>query len=612
VQPGALAPGRVPNPTHAPMRRNPPKSGRLSVVKSPPLVGRSVLPLRLLATLSVLLSLVWSTPSLPQFETRSDTTAQAHPFVVAAGDFNGDGKLDFADATNSLQIFLGNGDGTFQAPTDYLSNSGVLFVVAADLNGDKKLDLIVSNLSGLYVLMGNGDGTFQNPVSYSVPCTPALLAVGDFNGDKKPDLLVTYRACSFFSIYLGNGDGTFQQPGINTTPPFGAPSGTGIGDFNGDGVLDVAVGQQFGGISEVQIFLGNGDGTFSTGTAYNVGSEPESVTVSSFRGNGTQDLAVATLSGQTDILLGNGEGTFQSGRPLKALNAVWVLNSDFNGDGLPDLAIASQGSVVKPAGVYVAFGNGDGTFQPPNFFAAGNIGLVSLAAGDFNGDFRNDLIIPNYGPGDIIVLLNTGAAKFAPTIPIAFAPQLIGTASAPQTVTLTNTGKSSLSISRMSVRPPFQASNTCGSSVAPGATCDINVVFQPNAIGNLSGLLNISDSASSKPQVIELSGAGTAVAFSPSSLTFPPQKVGTQSTQTVKLANHGRSALSITLIYTGGTDYRYFAQTNNCPSSLAAGANCTISVTFTPQKAGTFTAVLGVEDNGGGSPQTIPISGSAD
>ncbi|MFZ0318295.1 MAG: FG-GAP-like repeat-containing protein [Candidatus Sulfotelmatobacter sp.] len=562
-----------------------------------------------------LFGLLWALglcrPLLAQFETRTDVPAIASPLALAVGDFNHDGKLDFADATNNLQIFLGNGDGTFQNPVNYLVGTGALFVAAADLNNDDKIDLAVADLNGLYVLIGNGDGTFQAPVLYTTACIPTFVAVDDFNGDHKPDLLVTYSSgnCLYVSVFAGNGDGTFQPSPINTVTAY-SPAGTAIGDFNGDGKRDIAIGEQFGTLSQVGIMLGNGNGTFSEGETYPVGSFPTAATTADFRGNGKLDLAIATLYGGTTLLLGNGDGTFTQGGSLATVDADWVLSADFNGDGKTDLAVASQ--EIPIAGVYVALGNGDGTFQTPAFYLAGTNDRFA-AAGDFNGDHRTDLAIPDYRYGGVVVLLNTGEASFSPKTAINFPFQLVGAASPEQTVTLTNTGTAALSVSSFKVTGPFQQSNNCGKKVAAGAKCKIEITFKPQNTNNVTGTVTISDSASSKPQVIELTGAGTLVKLSPLKLAFGNEKVGTKSApQTVTVSNQGSTALSLTQVYVGGTNYQDFLQSNNCPTSLNAGASCTVTVAFDPIKTGTRSAVLGFTDNGGGSPQTVPLNGTGD
>jgi hypothetical protein len=127
------------------------------------------------------------------------------------------------------------------------------------------------------------------------------------------------------------------------------------------------------------------------------------------------------------------------------------------------------------------------------------------------------------------------------------------------------------------------------------------------------GNIYIRDSASSKPQVIELRGAGTVVELSPLSLNFGTQKVGTQSaSKQIQLINTGTAALTITKLIDNGSNSTDFPQTTNCPSSLNAGASCTVTIIFKPQKTGTRNGVLSIADNGGGSPQTVPITGTGD
>jgi hypothetical protein len=544
-----------------------------------------------------------------QFETRATVLNTPFGSSIAVGDFNRDGRPDFAIAGTNLEILIGNGDGTFQSPSNYLMGTGAIFVTSADINHDGKLDLAVADLNGLYILMGNGDGTFLSPVLYATACIPNFVSFEDFNGDHKLDLLVTYSSgnCPYVSVFPGNGDGTFQQTPINTTPSY-LPAATAVGDFNGDGKLDIAVAQQFGTLSQVEVMLGNGDGAFSAGSIYQVGSFPTAALAADFRKNGKLDLAIATLYGGTTILLGNGDGTFTFNGNLNTPDAEWVLSADFNGDGKPDLAVTEQ---IFPSGVNVMLGNGDGTFGPPVLYLAGSDASF-VAAADFNGDRKTDLVLPDY-PTDAIVLLNTGVVSFSPNTAINFPFQLVNTSSPPQSVKLTNTGTKALSISSVKATSPFHQSNNCGKAIAAGATCKIQITFAPENTNNFSGTVTISDTASSKPQVIEVTGAGTVVKLVPAKLTFGNQKVGTKSApQIATVSNTGASALGITQIYIAGNNYLDFSQTNNCPSSLKPGASCTVSVTFAPTKVGTFSAIVGFSDNGGGSPQSIPLSGTGD
>ncbi|MFZ0318627.1 MAG: choice-of-anchor D domain-containing protein [Candidatus Sulfotelmatobacter sp.] len=211
------------------------------------------------------------------------------------------------------------------------------------------------------------------------------------------------------------------------------------------------------------------------------------------------------------------------------------------------------------------------------------------------------------------MLLNTGVVSLSPTTPLTFAPQLLGTESGILTVKLTNTGASALTVSSISVQGEYKLSDTCGKTVAAGANCAINVRSAPSTQGALTGTVTIHDSASSKPQVIELSGAGTVVQLTPSSLNFSPQTVNTKSSpQHVQLTNTSSAVLTITSVYVEGTNWTSFLQTNNCGSSLAAGATCTLNLTFDPVKKGSLKASLNVYDPGGGTFQSVPLTGTGD
>jgi len=195
----------------------------------------------------------------------------------------------------------------------------------------------------------------------------------------------------------------------------------------------------------------------------------------------------------------------------------------------------------------------------------------------------------------------------------------VGVTSAAQTITLNNTGNAALtltSIALTSTNPgDFAQTNTCGSSVAAGTNCTISVTFKPTASGARTASVTLTDNATGSPQTVSLTGTGTAtsalVSLSPTSLAFGNQSVDVTSTaQTVALSNTGNAALSITSLALTGTNASDFDQSNTCGSSLAAGANCTIAVMFTPSLTGTRAASLSISDNSSGSPQTVPLSGA--
>jgi predicted NUDIX family NTP pyrophosphohydrolase len=212
--------------------------------------------------------------------------------------------------SDNVSVLLGNGDGTFQAAVNFGAGSLPLSVAVGDFNGDGVQDLAVANelSANVSVLLGNGDGTFQAVVNFGAGNFPSSVAVGDFNGDGAQDLAVANNSSNNVSVLLGNGDGTFTAA-VN----FGAgarPFSVAVGDFNGDGVQDLAVANEgtsaFFTDGNVSVLLGNGDGTFQAAVNFGAGSNPWSVTVGDFNGDGAQDLAVANHhSANVSVLINN-------------------------------------------------------------------------------------------------------------------------------------------------------------------------------------------------------------------------------------------------------------------------------------------------------------------
>ena len=198
---------------------------------------------------------------------------------------------------------------------------------------------------------------------------------------------------------------------------------------------------------------------------------------------------------------------------------------------------------------------------------------------------------------------------------LTFPTTLLRTPSAPQAISLSNTGNAPLTISNIALSgtnsSDFTQTNSCGSTLAPGSSCNINLTFLPTASGPRSATVSVSDNAPGSPQQETVKGVGTVVTLFPGSLTFGAQTVGTtSSSQGVVFTNTSRIALNISGVSLSGSNASDFAQANNCGSSVAAGATCTINVTFKPSATGARTASLLVSDNGGGSPQTVSLGGT--
>jgi hypothetical protein len=255
-------------------------------------------------------------------------------------------------------------------------------------------------------------------------------------------------------------------------------------------------------------------------------------------------------------------------------------------------------------------------FDP--LWPSSTVDIDTTALDETNGSFGLTYYIHGTPPGAVA----TPTADLSTTT-LTFASQGVGTTSAAQSVTLTNTGNAALTIASITLTGAnsgdFAQTNTCPVSpttLAAGSNCSINVTFKPTATGTRNASVTITDNAANNPQSVALTGTGVApvVSLSPASLSFGNQSVGTSSAaQNVTLSNTGNAALTITSIVITGTNSGDFSETNTCPASpatLAAGANCTISVTFKPTATGNRAASISITDNASGSQQAVSLTGT--
>jgi FG-GAP-like repeat/Bacterial Ig-like domain (group 3) len=314
----------------------------------------------------------------------------------AIGDFNGDGRPDYAVPTNGgpIAILLGNGDGTFTTGFTVLTSSfEPTSVVAGDFNGDGKQDLAVLSAAGtgsVNIYLGNGNGTFQTAKNYAVAAATSssrLLAMGDFNGDGILDLVATNAGLGNVAVILGVGDGSFNAPSYYSVGA--SPWNVVVGDINKDGIQDIAVASDSS--SSVSILQGNGDGTFKTVIYANTGAgQAGSVALGDFNGDGYPDLAT-TSAGDNGVyvLLNKGTATPSFGTAAKfTMNTgpYYLTIGDFNRDGRIDILSANNGNST----VGVMLGDGTGNFAAATYYSLGG-GAIFANEGDINGDDQVDL-----------------------------------------------------------------------------------------------------------------------------------------------------------------------------------------------------------------------------
>jgi hypothetical protein len=517
------------------------------------------------------------------------------PDNEVTADFNGDGIPDLAILSNNasggpytVEVFLGNGDGTFRAgPT--IQPSGMQlspYMISGDFNGDGKPDLAIltwnlMSTSYLTILLGNGDGSFTaKPTVVAVSQgndggdgIPGTMAAADFNGDGKLDLVVVgdYISTGGFGILLGNGDGTF-----NTATIFAQDQDFGlvaVGDFNGDGIPDLVVTHYFEDGTPADIFLGKGDGTFATPTptSFTLAYFPTSIVVGDFNGDGILDLAFSDLNG-VEIALGNGDGTFNetSASPISVPNELYSLQvGDFNQDGKVDLA----GLDNYFDEIVLLEGAGNGTFAvvvATPVVSTSFLGPFQIATADFNGDGVPDLAM---------LTKNVNTASILLTEPT-------------ETATATANGIVVVGAGTHNVDASYTGDSHYGAITS--STIPLMPVLPPLVVTPAAGTYT-----SEQTLTITESIPGSTIYYQ---LTGPVSTNGyVQYTGPVSLPNSGVESLAAYATETGYEQSSYLSAqyTLNYPPSFAPGPGGTTSLTVTPGNTTGNTGTISVAGTNG-------------
>jgi hypothetical protein len=335
-------------------------------------------------------------------------------YTSVTGDFNSDDHLDlvvYAYSFGRIDLFLGFGNGSFEAPkifiTDGLHDHTVLNV--DDFNEDGHLDLVMSLSSGsdIHVFLGNGDGNLRAPITSQIGDNTFVSSIvtADFNGDGHVDIAIgNYRPYGV-GVLFGYGNGTVAVQTILWSRNTSWMIWLIFGDFNGDSRLDIAFADYENW--QVRILLGLGGGTFMAPMTLPTGnySYPSWSILGDFNRDSHLDIAVLNIGNyEVGVFLGTGDGNFQTHKTSSThfFESANGFVDDFTGDGQLDLLCYDR----RDSSIALLLGHGDGTFGRPMVLMNVDPSLnILLGVHDFNSDERWDLLV--VATNALKVLLNT-------------------------------------------------------------------------------------------------------------------------------------------------------------------------------------------------------------
>jgi hypothetical protein len=525
----------------------------------------------------------------------SSPATDATPVSIVASDFNGDGIPDLAVANmagenspGTVTVLLGNGDGTF-TPVSASSSTGEgpAAMVAGDFNGDGIPDLAVVNTTSgsVTILLGNGDGTFTaTAVSPTTGSGPRRIVAADFNGDGILDLAVTNSLSNTVTVLLGNGDGTFAATAVS--PPAGTtPTEIAAADFNGDGIPDLAIVDTAS--STLQVLQGDGHGGFTAvpNSTVSAGLDPSSMTVGDFNGDGIADLALA--NGPTTgpsfaiVLKGTGTGTFSLVQPPSTSgHPMFIVAADFTGAGHSGLAVANQASntitILEPE--WDATESQVSYYIPPT--GSGNHAVEASYSGDSNYSSSVSAPVTLTSPGTpttLILTASTTSISYGQpvTLTATLSPYTSGNnTSNGETVTFYNAQTGMLPI----------GTATLSAGVATLIVSTLPTGDYNNVYATYGGDQYRANSGSNELQII-VGGTGLTLTVSPNSTT-----AGQPVTMTAKLSPYTSGTHS-----TNGEIVLFYVGVSNGPQftfqGTLSGGVATVTTSVIP--AGYYTGSTG-------------------